>query len=98
MGGLKFDKDASYGEKLPWHLTPFEAIEGMICVLQYGRRKYTVCGDCEAPIYPNPRLDGDPERDDCPECGSKQESGCPQCGAATGPGAKFCPECGNKLA
>lgn len=65
---LKYDTEA---EKLPWDLLPVEAVEGMLKVLAYGARKYSVCGDCGSKIYPNPRLDGDPTRDDCPECGSE---------------------------
>jgi len=34
---LKYDS-----EKLPWELLPFEAVEGMLKVLQYGKDKYTV--------------------------------------------------------
>ena len=68
---LKYDKDADYGEKLPWDLLPVESVEGKLRVLHYGQRKYTTCRDCGAKVYPNPRLDGDKERDDCPECGSK---------------------------
>lgn len=66
---LKYDT-----EKLPWHLLPVEATEGMLRVLQYGARKYTICGDCKAKVYKNPRLadkGGDPTRSDCPECKSK---------------------------
>jgi DNA-directed RNA polymerase subunit RPC12/RpoP len=65
---LKYDQGM---EKLPWDLLPVEAIEGMLRVLLYGKRKYSVCGQCGAKIYPNPRLDGDLTRNDCPECGSK---------------------------
>jgi hypothetical protein len=71
MGALKYD-----GGKTPWNLLVIEAVEGKLKVLHYGKRKYTVCGDCKddegqpTKIYPNPRLDGDPERSDCPKCGS----------------------------
>ncbi|OYV94298.1 MAG: zinc ribbon domain-containing protein, partial [Acidobacteria bacterium 21-70-11] len=36
----------------------------------------------------------------CSECGAplKPKTECPTCGAKVGPGAKFCPECGGKLA
>ena len=77
LNGLKYDSNADYGEKLPWDLLPVEAVEGMLRVLEYGKRKYTICGDCvdenyqPTKIYPNPRLDGDPTRSDCPACGSK---------------------------
>ena len=64
---LKYDQGT---EKLPWDLLPYKATEGMLRVLLYGKRKYSVCGDCTARIYPNPRLDGDPARDDCPKCQS----------------------------
>jgi len=64
---LKYDQGL---EKLPWDLLPFDAVEGMLRVLLYGKRKYTVCKDCKARVYPNPRLDGDAPRDDCPKCGS----------------------------
>jgi hypothetical protein len=73
---LKYDdNNAGYGEKLPWDLLPVESTEGMLRVLLYGQRKYTVCGDCETDgkptiVYLNPRLDGDPGREDCPKCGS----------------------------
>lgn len=35
----------------------------------------------------------------CSECGAalKPRSECPKCGAKTAPGAKFCPECGQRL-
>lgn len=66
-GALKYDAGT---EKLPWQLCPFEAVEGMLRVLLYGQRKYSVCGDCGAKIYSNPRLNGDPARSDCPSCGS----------------------------
>ena len=62
---LKYDEN-----KLPWDLLPVEAVEGMLRILQYGARKYTVCNQCNQKVYPNPRLDGDPCRDDCPSCGS----------------------------
>lgn len=70
---LKYDKNVA--DKLPWDLLPIEATEGLLRVLAYGQRKYTVCGDCETEgmptrIYSNPRLDGDPERNDCPSCSS----------------------------
>lgn len=65
---LKYDQGV---EKLPWDLLPIEAVEGMLRALLYGKRKYTVCGSCGAKVYPNPRLDGDLPRDDCPKCGSK---------------------------
>lgn len=65
---LKYDTSL---EKLPWDLLPVEPIEGMLRVLAYGARKYTICGDCGAKTYPNPRLDGDAPREDCPDCGSK---------------------------
>lgn len=65
---LKYDKGL---EKLPWDLLPVEAVEGMLRVMLYGQRKYTVCGDCNSRIYNNPRLDGDPPREDCPKCSSK---------------------------
>lgn len=72
LGALKYDQNnGGYGEKLPWDLLPFRATEGMLRVLLYGRRKYTVCGDCGAKTYPNPKLDGDPERSDCPSCQSE---------------------------
>jgi hypothetical protein len=80
LGALKYDDaGGDYGEKLPWDLLPVESVEGMLRVLWYGRRKYTTCNDCEdekgkpTKIYPNPRLPslgGDPERSDCPKCGS----------------------------
>lgn len=63
---LKYD-----AEKLPWDLLPVEATEGMLRVLLYGKRKYTVCRDCGAQVYKNPRPDRDPPRDDCPDCSSK---------------------------
>jgi hypothetical protein len=65
---LKYDQGF---EKLPWDLLPVESVEGMLRVLLYGKRKYTVCGACGARVYPNPRLDGDKPREDCPSCGSK---------------------------
>jgi hypothetical protein len=69
IGAIKFDKGL---EKLPWDLLPFEAVEGTLRVLKYGERKYTICGDCSGKIYKNPRLvDGDPYREDCPDCGSR---------------------------
>lgn len=78
MPALKYDDyNAGYGEKLPWDLLPVEATEGMLRVLLYGQRKYTICGDCTdddgkpTKIYPNPKLDGDLSRDDCPKCGSR---------------------------
>lgn len=64
---LKYDQSV---EKLPWDLLPVESVEGMLRVLVYGRRKYSTCADCGAKIYENPRLDGDPNRDDCPQCSS----------------------------
>ena len=66
MGGLKYD-----GGKLPWGLLPVLATEGMLRAFWYGQRKYTLCADCRTNVYRNPRLDGDPERDDCPGCGSR---------------------------
>lgn len=63
---LKYDQG---NEKLPWDLTPWLAVEGMVRVLLYGKRKYSICSVCSAKIYPNPKLDGDPPRTDCPECG-----------------------------
>ena len=71
---LKYDKGL---DKLPWDLLPFKATEGMLRVLLYGARKYSVCRDCHSRIYPNPRIvDGDAPREDCPKCGSKSiESG-----------------------
>ena len=63
---LKYDQSC---EKLPWDLLPVEAVEGMLKVLLYGKRKYTICGDCGSKIYSNPRLDGDPPTDVCPSCG-----------------------------
>lgn len=77
LGGLKYDNDAAYGEKLPWDLLPVESVEGMLRVLLYGQRKYTVCGDCvddkcrPTKIYPNPQPDGDSTQSDCPVCGSR---------------------------
>ena len=68
LGALKYDQST---EKLPWDLLPVEAVEGMLRVLLYGKRKYTVCTDCKAKIYSNPRLNGDPARDNCSKCGSK---------------------------
>lgn len=65
MEALKYDTG-----KLPWRLMPIEGIRGMLRVLQYGMRKYTKCLDCGKKVYPNPRLDGDPDRKDCPHCGS----------------------------
>lgn len=65
MEALKYDTG-----KLPWRLMPIEGIRGMLRVLQYGMRKYTKCLDCGEKVYPNPRLDGDPDRKDCPHCGS----------------------------
>jgi hypothetical protein len=65
---LKYDQGF---EKLPWDLLPYKAVEGLLRVLLYGKRKYSVCGDCGARIYENPRLDGDPPRSDCPKCTSK---------------------------
>lgn len=65
---LKYDQGH---EKLPWDLLPIESVEGMLKVLLYGKRKYTVCGDCGARTYPNPRLDGDPPTSTCPECNSE---------------------------
>ena len=64
---LKYDQGY---EKLPWDLLPIESIEGMLKVLLYGKRKYTICNDCGAKVYPNPRLDGDPPTDTCPICNS----------------------------
>lgn len=64
---LKYDQGM---EKLPWDLLPFKATEGMLRVLLYGQRKYSVCRDCGSRIYSNPRLDGDPPRKDCPKCNS----------------------------
>ncbi len=63
---LKYDQG-----KLPWDLLPVKAVEGMLRVLQYGRRKYTTCGDCEEKIYSNARLDGALNRQSCSNCGSK---------------------------
>lgn len=71
---LKYDQGI---EKIDWSLLPVESVEGMLRVLMYGRRKYTICLNCKTDgkptkIYPNPRLiDGDPSRDDCPKCSSK---------------------------
>jgi len=65
---LKYDSGI---EKLPWDLLPIEATEGMLRVLLYGKRKYSICNKCGARIYPNARLDGDPPREDCPKCNSK---------------------------
>ncbi len=66
---LKYDKGL---DKLPWDLLPYKSTEGMLRILLYGMRKYSVCGECEARIYPNPRIvDGDAPRTDCPKCGSK---------------------------
>lgn len=67
LGALKYDQGV---EKLPWDLLPVEAIEGMLAVLLYGQRKYTICLDCKAKIYEDPRLNGDPPRGDCPKCQS----------------------------
>jgi len=65
---LKYDQTV---DKIPWDLLPIYAVEGMLQVLLYGKRKYSVCADCGSKIYPNPRLtDGDPPRDDCPQCHS----------------------------
>ena len=72
LEALKFDQNGQgYGEKLPWDLLPFRATEGMLRVLLYGQRKYTVCGDCGAKVYENPKLNGDPPRNDCPKCKSE---------------------------
>lgn len=68
LGAIKYDQNAA--EKLPWDLLPVESVEGMLRVLLYGQRKYTVCGACQAKVYPNPRLDGDLTTDKCPSCGS----------------------------
>ena len=68
MTALKYDAD-----KLPWDLLPFKATEGMLRVLLYGARKYTICGTCNCKVYKNPRLQdlgGEQTRDDCPGCGS----------------------------
>lgn len=65
---LKYDQGH---EKLPWDLLPIESVEGMLKVLLYGQRKYTVCGQCGAKVYPKPQLDGDPPREDCPKCKSE---------------------------
>lgn len=68
MTALKYDS-----EKLSWHLLPVRATEGMLRGFQYGARKYTICGDCKAKVYKNPRLTdkgGDPDRKDCPDCKS----------------------------
>jgi len=80
LNALKYDQTGEgYGEKLPWDLLPVESTEGMLRVLLYGQRKYTTCNSCTdekgrpSKVYPNPRLvdlGGDPERDDCPHCGS----------------------------
>ncbi len=68
MSGKKFDSGL---DKLSWDLMPFDAVEGLIRILDYGRRKYTTCNNCQGRVYPNPRLDnGDPPRSDCPHCGS----------------------------
>lgn len=72
---LKYDKGL---DKLPWDLLPFKATEGTLRVLLYGKRKYTVCGNCKTTdgkptvIYLNPRLDGDPPRTSCPKCDSTE--------------------------
>lgn len=58
------------GGKVRWDLLIIDATEGQLRVLEYGSRKYARCGDCGARIYDNPRLDGDPNRDDCPKCSS----------------------------
>lgn len=72
LKALKYDQNNQrYGEKLPWDLLPFKATEGMLRVLLYGERKYTTCGDCDSRIYENPKINGDPTRDDCPRCQSK---------------------------
>lgn len=65
---LKYDQGV---EKLPWDLLPVEAVEGMLKVLLYGQRKYSICGECRAKLYENPRLDGDAPRVLCPECKSE---------------------------
>lgn len=67
INALKYDQGF---DKLPWHLFPYDAGEGVVRVLLYGKRKYTVCIDCNAKVYPNPRLDGDKSRDNCPKCES----------------------------
>ena len=74
---MKYDQGT---EKLPWDLLPYKATEGLLRVLLYGKRKYSVCKNCtesDGPfkgnptrIYPNPRLDGDLPRDNCPKCES----------------------------
>jgi hypothetical protein len=76
LKALKYDNRP---DKIPWDLLPVDAVEGMLKVLWYGGRKYTVCGSCKtdgAPtkIYPNARLDGDPTRDDCPKCGKNDHT------------------------
>ncbi len=65
MTALKYDQS-----KLPWDLLPFKATEGMLRVLKYGARKYTVCGACGGKVYTNPRLDGDTDTEQCPKCKS----------------------------
>lgn len=65
LGGKKDDSG-----KIPWSLIPLHGVEQIGRCLFYGRRKYTECGKCGGKIYPNPRLDGDPERNDCPHCKS----------------------------
>jgi len=67
---LKYDQGI---EKLPWDLLPVESVEGMLKVLLYGKRKYTVCGCCGDKWYKNPRLDGDPPHEHCNSCGATEE-------------------------
>jgi len=61
---LKFDE-----EKTPWDLMPFEAIEGMLDVLAYGKNKYTRCSECGL------SLPGQSENEPCPDCNGKIVSG-----------------------
>jgi hypothetical protein len=63
---LKYDQGM---EKLPWDLLPVEATEEMLKILLYGKRKYSICGECGSKWYKNPRLDGDPPSERCRDCG-----------------------------
>lgn len=80
---LKYD---SGGDKLSWSLMPYDGVEGLLRVMEYGKRKYTVCGDCGARVYKietnksgeivlnEARLldkGGAPTKTECPDCESK---------------------------
>lgn len=67
MKALKYDTG-----KLPWDLLPFKAIEGMLRILLYGKRKYSICKECGSDWFVNPRLDSGEDDSGCPNCESTE--------------------------